>query len=746
MRAMRPEVKRWFKVVFCSLLVVFSVTIGFSDWVAPGDGEDVTTGSKIPDTTDEVPCAFIDDDETTLYTIEDALDKAASLSGSNSIYVIPGKNPTIKRNCKIASGDTLVLSYDASNPKARMSDTATLTGAGFAESTASNLKSKLTIAESIVVENYGTIEVAGELSGGGGGQDACGQTKGFYSKISLDSNSSLVNYGSLYVYGYIDETTEGNGATVYAKSGSYVKYPLIIRDFRGGTNMLDFVTKVSSKITGYNYNASPFNQIDTRNMAVYTRYDYGCNVACLVNLYASNTQNSSLLNFIGSSGLFRISNANSYITSQVKKAPKNQNEVNLKSYSERVTTYCTYGKVNVGNVSLSLSGLDFSLEKYYFPFCFRQQIQCKPTTDENGTIIEEGYVYLPAYYKFLPGSSLIIDKNATVVCDGTVAVYNANQKSSDGTDLLTLKTDAPTYPTYYATMVPKAIVNGIFISNNFGGVILTESKDAVIAFSKTEIKCGEYATNHLLKTYPYANLKLQYYSYDNGQVSSILTEGAPQSYISDGAGSSYGFTSLTSNKNVNIVYKSGNNCTYSGQATYSVKMHSYYSFLNPYSDSELSAFKRTGYMLGSYSIQIGSSSYEAMRGSGVFISDKAYHELDGDNPTIYVKLNYVESIDITIYYNSDNNKQKTDDVQYEKSGDDWTYVLKAVDEIGLNLGTHWFTEYQFESYDLYPGVSEKNGNPARKALTPEGTSVNLSDEDLKSTITNKCMYIHVNRK
>lgn len=74
---MRPEVKRWFKIVFCTLMVVFSVSIGFSDWVYPDNSGDKTTGNgQQPTQNEKIACAYIDNNKSVLYTVEDALAKA----------------------------------------------------------------------------------------------------------------------------------------------------------------------------------------------------------------------------------------------------------------------------------------------------------------------------------------------------------------------------------------------------------------------------------------------------------------------------------------------------------------------------------------------------------------------------------------------------------------------------------------------------------------------------------------------
>ncbi len=746
---MKNKYKFYCGYLLCFLMFLTLIPMAFSDWVYSSNnvnGKQIDVASV-----SSAPCCYIGSGENRKYYlhIEDALDISYRNSEADTIFVIPGTNPTIQRNCTLSANDTLVISYDVDNPETRSSDVASLTDySTFSDNVPSKLKNTVTLASNVTLTSYGTIEVGGQLSGGSGG-GACGQTAGLYSKITLDQNASLISKGNLYVYGFIDEKVEDNNSKVILDSGSYTKYPLIVRDFRGGKNMSSLYFKDKEKAN----RASPFNQIDVRNMAAYSLYRYGAVVDCMINIYAADKQNSSKLTFIGTGGLFQIANENSYITSHVKKAPSDDSEVTSKNYTERITFYDTYGKINVGNVKLSIKyifTISFSMKDYYFPFCFRQQIKCHPVLDGNGKVIEGGYVHLPAYYKFLPGSSLVIDKNVTVQCDGNVAVYDANQKASDNsTDILQVETNTKRYSTYYEKIPAKIIVNGILISNGFGGKIYTENIDAVISCSDGNVKSGEFVSSG---DYPYANLSLQLYKYNesSGAVDSAMSSGDAGTYVSKGKDSSYGFMKKTSDRNINIVYKAGSNCSYSSTITRTAKYYSYYSFADT-SDSAIKPFKATNYMLKSYSVYTnGGSKMEIGLGSGILVADIIFPDLAQEsNSTIYVELNFVESIEITFTYNSDNNKSKSKKIEFEKNGDDWVYVLETVEGIGLNLGTYWdwlIKDYVFSSYDIYPGVSEKKGTPARTEVTPEGTAINLADDDLKSTITNKCMYIHVNRQ
>lgn len=65
----------------------------------------------------------------------------------------------------------------------------------------SKLKSKITINATMTVA--GTLEIGGELSGGSGGANACGQTAGNYCELVLSSDGKIENNGKVLCFGYI---------------------------------------------------------------------------------------------------------------------------------------------------------------------------------------------------------------------------------------------------------------------------------------------------------------------------------------------------------------------------------------------------------------------------------------------------------------------------------------------------------------------------------------------------------------
>ena len=112
---MRPEVKRWFKIVFCTLMVVFSVSIGFSDWVYPDNSGDKTSWKQQPTQSEKIPVAYLSTNPDKKYLhLEDALNVAAKNGVADRIYVIPKSSAFLPDNqtYTIKQEDSLILPYE----------------------------------------------------------------------------------------------------------------------------------------------------------------------------------------------------------------------------------------------------------------------------------------------------------------------------------------------------------------------------------------------------------------------------------------------------------------------------------------------------------------------------------------------------------------------------------------------------------------------------------------------------------
>lgn len=470
---MRPEVKRWFKIVFCTLMVAFSVSIGFSDWVYPDNSEDKTSETKKPEISDKVVCSYFSGNPNKLYSIEDALDKAASNTTAETIFVKPGINPTISRNCTIAKEDTLILPYEGE----------TFGGASgerdhqyssFADSTDGNVsknrKSKVTLSANKVLTNYGTLKVGGQV--GTQGIEISGMTGGMYSEITLESGASIVNgsdvcqSGTIECYGYIKESSKNNGSSINVKYG-LLKEPMVIYDFKGGKYSL----------TMYQKNVFPFSIYDFPNIQVETNIYYNAEVNVMMTIYAANNfakfDDCYILSNKGKS-LFKLTDANGFVKMKYTSpywSNKTGEALTTKSHGDEnnqstVITFNGGGRIDSIKVNAAkLFGVNLGSigtvdsKDYFLPISYRYKI-----------IIEAGTFEISNKVRFITGSAMIINKGAQVNFSTAAMFY---QSFTD---------KASVYP-YPSKPAAKLICNGKAVfSTWFGGEILTENDMASVSF------------------------------------------------------------------------------------------------------------------------------------------------------------------------------------------------------------------------------------------------------------------------
>ena len=470
---MRPEVKRWFKIVFCTLMVVFSVSIGFSDWVCPDNSGDKTTGTKKPDVSDKVVCAYFSGNPNKLYSIEDALDKAASNTAADTIFVKPGINPTISRNCTIAKEDTLILPYEGES-FGGASGERDHQYPSFADSSDDNVlknrKSKVTLSANKVLTNYGTLKVGGQV--GTQGIEISGMTGGMYSEITLESGASIVNgsddcqSGIIECYGYIKESSKNNGSSISVKYG-LLKEPMVIYDFKGGKYSL----------TMYEKKVFPFSIYDFPNIQVETSIFYNAEVNVMMTIYAANNfakfddcyilsnKNKSLFKLTDTNGFVKMKYTSPYWSNKTGEAltTKSHGDENNQS---TIITFNGGGRIDSIKVNAAkLFGVDLGSigtvdsKDYFLPISYRYKI-----------IIGAGKFEISNKVRFITGSAMIINKGAQVNFSTAAMFY---QSFTD---------KAGVYP-YPSKPAAKLICNGKAIfSTWFGGEILTENDMASVSF------------------------------------------------------------------------------------------------------------------------------------------------------------------------------------------------------------------------------------------------------------------------
>lgn len=202
-------------------MVVFSVSIGFSDWVYPDNSGDVTTGNGQPTQSKEIPVAYLLSDPTRKYSkVEDAINKANLSSGKEVVVpILTAKNATIAKNVTIKSNVTLNIPYEVNaegTPTENAAKASVQDGSTFVSN--SSAVFTLNIAPNVTLTNYGTIEIGGVLGSGGGGANAKSATierkadlYDVHSMLSENDLNSFIN--TEYMIENFTAYTDGTSST-----------------------------------------------------------------------------------------------------------------------------------------------------------------------------------------------------------------------------------------------------------------------------------------------------------------------------------------------------------------------------------------------------------------------------------------------------------------------------------------------------------------------------------------------------
>lgn len=439
-------------ILVLNLLTVALAAVGESTWITFENSKTITYQSAVSLPSDCKKVAYtIDENKAITYylTIESALEHTTS----GIIYVIPGTNPTITRDCEIKSGVTLCIPYD-DNGDGTHSDYTNLenqSNNGFADkdadSVAKNRKNLITIASGVTLTNNGVLEVAGKVGVGNSSQRPSGFTLGDYCEMLLESDAKIQNNGSINLYGYIKESSSDNGSSVEHSSTGMLKMPFTIYDFRGGTFSSNAYTK----------NSMPFNYFDFPNCHANQLFNYGSKLTGIALLYASNTYYSSEITVLSKESddcLFKMSNG----SVNIKYCPSTFGYTTADVSNTTTSSTANYTKVTIdGDLSLSsfvikVSWYTFNSASVECPICYKYQI-----TQNSGTLT------IANKMKFLSGSSLTITEDAKCIINASTTFYEGY------TPKMTVGSSAHSPQNMGRA---KLIVNGeLQLNSNFGGLI-----------------------------------------------------------------------------------------------------------------------------------------------------------------------------------------------------------------------------------------------------------------------------------
>ena len=336
----------------------------------------------------------------TLYTIEDALNKA----DSGQIVVKANTNFTTAAGVYVGesyytlkSGVKLLLPYssDVSNPdwwtiNASESGTPTVSTDGYLRLTLSANKT-LNVYGEMLVSAY---RLAGTPIGGGinGNQ---------YAVFKLADESQVNVYGTYYSIGF----TEGNGKIFAKNSADETQHGKIydaftIVGFKGGT--------ISNSIKN---DVFPVNQYTISNIETYVEIEYGGELYANAVAGAGGASvgtNVTIVSSTDSSAMFKV-DAGSF----------------AKDYDENTgkTEFINKGQATLQNISLSIEGINLSTSNKEIPLPGNFKFTMESGSTTNITNVKA---------KLLPGAEMYVKSGATVNMSGaSLFVYGQGVQFRD---------------------------------------------------------------------------------------------------------------------------------------------------------------------------------------------------------------------------------------------------------------------------------------------------------------------------
>ena len=465
---MRPEVKRWFKIVFCTLMVVFSVSIGFSDWVYPDNSGDKTTGDGQPTQNEKIACAYIDNNKSVLYTVEDALAKATEKSKKGTtavnVFVKPGTE-TVIGSCKITKNVTLTLPYsnETYNEKEFMNIVKDANGDDqvindFADKNPTlyrKISVKIKSDACLTIDNGARFNIGGQ----NGGTSPQGATTGLYAEVFLQNGASISCSGTIDCFGFIKEESKG-GASIVMENQGILYQPLCIYDWGSAT------TVYKKQGDGL----FPFNRFDCPNVRPSITFEKGSIFNCFVHVYGSTaghfTTNANIISDNDNSFLV-LTETNSTISWHF--TDKSDLNVTSTSDSNHLTEINTYSNVNLSKIRVTLNApvvgeMNIDSSNYYLPVYYGYSIKAN-----SGTLL------IKYRTKFLPGSKFYVANGATATFSQNAVFYQSN-KGQDGNTIPSYGNSTP------ALLSNSGIVN---VNAGFEGKIVVG--DGIVDSSLTKV-------------------------------------------------------------------------------------------------------------------------------------------------------------------------------------------------------------------------------------------------------------------
>jgi len=453
-------------------------------------------------------------------TIERALELAAEDPAANTIYVIPGTNPTITRNTEIAEGDVLILPFDGETTGENFDNKI---ANGIADlnsgSVNNNRKNSVKLNDGITLTVKGKLIIGGQAGMGGTGH--IGFTSKSYTEIVMGENSTINNNGLIDNYGYIKEYSKNNNSRINISPVGKISMPIVFYDYRGGT--------FSNEATSARHYVFPFTIFDMPSIQSAMTFTSGAILEGKVvvpkigfipasrkfaNIVGGGSSVDSLFKIVSGSMTFKYTPnrdynyLNNYTTNDADRATATENLLNI-TYVEIM------GEVKFASLKIDV-GVSINSALFFLPLSYKFQIKVK----ENSIINVENKM------KFYKGALIEIEPGATANLNNETIFYqNYFDKTTTG---------GTKYPSYFndSKHTARLINNGTLnINAAFAGKVHTSIPGAIINIGDgfdLEIVSREMITVAGTSDYSYTDVT----GYAVGDISSDFEENVILSQIS----------------------------------------------------------------------------------------------------------------------------------------------------------------------------------------------------------------------
>ena len=334
------------------------------------------------------------------------------------VWVLAGEmQAVIASDCTIPAGVTLNIPHTDNDMNVVESDGSVLATLSGGKAIAIKVLTTITINPSVTLTNNGTLQIAGQLSGGAGGHPYAGHTTGNAAKLVLGEGATINSVGgTIKLFGLIVEEEQNNKSKVIVDGGS-LSLPFVVRDFGGGNYM--YQAYLGSKVTA-------FNEFELRNITAEVTVKNSANVYGYANLRADDKQNATRISLVSttSDAVIHFANSSGYLT--FKYNIVDENYYGNDSWANGIMDINVFGGAKADPMSLTINYLGthtVTTENVFFPLSWRLNVS-----------LYNGIYTMKNKYKLMPGAVFVVGKGATLNI-GTLTVYtqdafNALDKSN----------------------------------------------------------------------------------------------------------------------------------------------------------------------------------------------------------------------------------------------------------------------------------------------------------------------------